>query len=64
MRGWRWIERERDWIGDGWKLLGGVDVDGEPAAGGLSYFGRLDAKEARDRGAGEVDVEDADGMAG
>lgn len=37
---------------------------GQPAPGRLRDFGGLDAQEARDGGAGEVDVEDADAVAG
>ena len=41
-----------------------MHFDWEPAAGGLLDFGIFEAEEARDGGAGEVDVEDADGLAG
>ena len=41
-----------------------MDLDGKPAAGSLSDFCGFDAEEAGDGGAGEVDVEDADRVAG
>lgn len=39
---------------------GGVNRDGEPAARCLGDFGIFETDEARDGGAGEVNVEDTD----
>ena len=36
----------------------------QPPPGGLCDLGAFEPEEARDGGAGEVDVEDADGVAG
>lgn len=41
-----------------------MDTHWQPAAGRLGDFRGLEIEEARDGGAGEVDVEDADGVAG
>lgn len=49
---------------EGRQDLRAVHFDGQPAAGGLGHFGAFDAEKTRDGGAGEVDVEDADGVAG
>lgn len=45
------------------RRVGGVDGDGDPAPRRLADFGGFDVEEAGDGGAGEVDVEDADGVA-
>ena len=41
-----------------------MDLDGEPSAWCLSDLCQLDAQEAGDGGAGEVDVQDADRVTG
>ncbi len=41
-----------------------MDLHRQPAAGGLCDFGGFEIEEAGDGGTGEVDVEDADGVAG
>ena len=41
-----------------------MDLHRQPASGGLCDFGGLEAEEAGYGWAGEVDVEDADGVAG
>ena len=41
-----------------------MDLHRQPAAGGLCDLCGFEAEEARDGGPGEVDVEDADGVAG
>lgn len=43
---------------------GRLDEDGRPAAGDLGHLGGLDGEHARDGRAGQVDVEDADRVAG
>jgi hypothetical protein len=50
-------------IGGGGQRVRLVDVDGNPAAGGLADLFVLDAKEARNRGPRQINVEHADAVA-